>query len=860
MEVAAEFIDPLIGKRIGPYRVLKLLGAGGMGAVYLGERDDAQFRKKVAIKVVRLAFGAEELVRRFSIERQTLASLEHPNIVRLLDAGITEDRLPYLVMDYVDGERIDVHCEQRALPVEARLDIFLHVCAAVEYAHQNLIVHCDLKPANILVTPDGEPRLLDFGIAKILTEQDSQKDSTQTIMRPFTPEFASPEQLRGEPISTRSDVYSLGVILYMLITGRSPYRLKTNSPADLVKQVCVEDPDRPSVAVTRSPDEAATTSSPAEGSTEKLRRKLQGDLDDIAGMALRKEPARRYASVGQLAEDIRRHMNGLPVVARKSTFRYRAAKFVTRNKVGVTAAAIVAIVLIAGVASVIRQERIAERERARAEQRFNDVHRLARSMLFDLDDKIKELPESIPARQELVNQALQYLSMLHKEARGDTRLEADLAEGYIKVGDIQGNPYFATIGDYPAGLASYQKALAIAKDILARDAANLDGKKYTAQSYERLASVEPTLGRPKDAVEHARESARIFRELVAAHPTDIDLQRKLSGVLEILGDVLGHGGQITLNDTQGSVNALKEALQVDEAILSRAPTDLRAQRGIAVLLKKIADNDIQRGSMSEARPKYERAIAMMTTVAAADPGNASHRRVLSYLRRGLARALILDDPAAAQKLFLEDVNRLGDVVQREPYNRQARMDLAVVHKDAADLYGRLDQFADSAVHYRAMTDLLSKLLAEHPGDTLTVNRLAEAEMDLGWALGKSGKREEAAQHTLKGLSLYKDIVASKDATADQINWYANNLLTCEPESLRRPAIAIEYAKRAVEMTQEKDANYLTTLAKAYFALGDARKAVEIEEKAVALFPPNETTEMKNVCEVNLAKFRKALKR
>ena len=319
-----------IGGRVGVYQLVEEIGQGGMGSVYRAARADGQYEKQVALKLVRSGYDTASVLERFRHERQILASLDHPNIAHLLDGGTTEDGIPYLVMELIEGIPVDEYCNLHSLSIRQRLEIFRQVCSAVQYAHQRLVIHRDIKPGNILVTSAGTPKLLDFGIAKIF---DPTNASEATMLHPLTPEYASPEQIRGEPITTASDVYSLGVVLYRLLTGESPYRIETRSPAELARAITDTEPLRPSTVVARS--ESASTSpsfSNREGSRAKLRRRLLGDLDNIALMALRKEAQRRYGSVEQLAEDIRRYLEGLPVVARRGSWSYRAGKFVRRHK------------------------------------------------------------------------------------------------------------------------------------------------------------------------------------------------------------------------------------------------------------------------------------------------------------------------------------------------------------------------------------------------------------------------------------------------------------------------------------------------------------------------------------------------
>jgi len=368
--------DAMVGRRIGAYKIIQRIGRGGMATVYLASRADEQYEKQVAIKILLPELGSEELLRRFRNERQTLAKLDHPNIVKLLDGGSTEEGLPYLVMDYVEGEPIDKHCDSRNLSTDERLRLFCQVCAAVQCAHQNLIVHRDLKPSNILITESGIPKLLDFGISKVLHLRDGSA-ITQTLTRRMTPAYASPEQVKGEAVSPATDIYSLGVVLYELLTGHRPYRLKQQTPAEVERAICEQEPEKPSTAVGRVEAESlgdGTTASRTpevvsalrEGPPEKLRRRLSGDLDNIVLMALQKEPRRRYLSVDEFLQDVQRHLEHRPVKARPNTLTYRTVKFIRRRQTEVIAVMMMAVALTAAFGYVMWERRRAT-ERARAE-------------------------------------------------------------------------------------------------------------------------------------------------------------------------------------------------------------------------------------------------------------------------------------------------------------------------------------------------------------------------------------------------------------------------------------------------------------------------------------------------------------
>jgi eukaryotic-like serine/threonine-protein kinase len=422
-----------------------------------------------------------EFVReRFTRERRILAQLDHPNIARLLDGGATEDGRPYFVMEYVEGRAISEYCEANPLSINERLKLFGQVCAAVQFAHQKLFAHRDLKPSNILVTKEGTVKLLDFGIAKLLAPDPSLGAITQTetALRLMTPEYASPEQARGLPITAATDIYSLGVVLYELLTNSRPHQFKTYSPAEIERAICDTAPARPSEAV-----------SPKSDSPTRLARRLAGDLDNIILMAMRKEPERRYQSVEQFGEDIRRHLEGLPVIARADTFRYRAGKFIRRQRLVVAAFSIVLLSLLGGIIATTRAARIAQTERERAERRFTQVRKLSNTFLFDFHDKIRTLPGSIEAREMVVRTALEYLDSLAQEATGDVALEAELAVAYQKVGDAQGDPWTPNLGHTAAAMTSYRKSLSLAERLVARGHADMNMRRMLAEGYFKLGAL-----------------------------------------------------------------------------------------------------------------------------------------------------------------------------------------------------------------------------------------------------------------------------------------------------------------------------------------------------------------------------------
>jgi hypothetical protein len=413
--LATAAITAQVGRRIGPFRLLRLLGEGGMGAVYLAERDDAQFAHQVAIKILSHAVGSPQAIARFRDERQILAGLKHPHIVRLLDGGSTDDQLPYLVMEHIEGTTITRYAHDRALSVRARVVLVRQVCAALQYAHQNLVVHRDIKPSNILVDAAGVPKVLDFGIAKLLAPVGSfeREARTRTGFAMFTPEYASPEQARSEVVSTATDVYSLGAVLYDLVAGQSPHRT-AGSALEVLRVICEVDPARPSVVA-----------------PEGRRRELVGDLDNIILKALHKEPARRYASVEQLADDLGRFLDGLPVAARTATLGYRARKFSRRNKVAVIATALVAGTLLAATGISLRQARRADEQAARAELEARNANEAATRAQVETD-RARTAEARVQAQLDQIKAAQSARAAAEADARAKGS-EAELSREQLQV-------------------------------------------------------------------------------------------------------------------------------------------------------------------------------------------------------------------------------------------------------------------------------------------------------------------------------------------------------------------------------------------------------------------------------------------
>jgi non-specific serine/threonine protein kinase/serine/threonine-protein kinase len=697
------------GEQLGEYKVLSLIGEGGMGEVYLAE--DTTLGRKVAIKLLKFGLGTTNIIRRFQQEERILAGLSHANIAQLHGGAVTRAGLPYFVMEYVDGARLDDYCRDRQLSISQCLALFRKICAAVSYAHQNLVIHRDIKPANIRITSDGEPKLLDFGIAKLLDPTAPIVGrATMTFAAVMTPEYASPEQVRGENMTTASDVYSLGVVLYELLTGQRPYRIKTRNPNEIARAITGQEPVPPSVAVARS----ASSNSQSEIGNPKL---LRGDLDNIILKALRKEPSRRYGSVAQFSDDIRRYLEGRPVTARKDTFNYRAVKFIKRNKVAVAAAGLILLSLVGGIFATAFEARRAELQRARAENRFNDVRRLAHSLMFEIDDSVKDLQGSTPTRRLIVSRALEYLDGLAGEAADNPTLQRELATAYEKIGDIQGNPYYANLGDADGALASHRKALAI-REKLKNPGDTLDARMELGRSYRALGDILEQKGDVASTMENYRRSKATFEELAASKPQEPSVQDELARAHETLGDGLSRSSE----STSERLKSYQTALSIRETLLGQKPSDPKLRRSVAVTLLKIgaADDPKKTGAVES----IKRGIAVLEKLSAESPDNERARRDVGFGYYQLGNTLMVagDYPAALESRQKAFAIR-QEIAAQDPKNAQALFDLADAHGDLSEALTATGASIEALDQARQALSILQQLSAADPTNAVYLRNI-----------------------------------------------------------------------------------------------------------------------------------------
>ncbi len=559
-----------------------------MGTVFLAERADEEYQGEVAIKLIRPGMDTDFFLSRFRRERQTLARRQHPNIARLLDSG-TADGLPYIVMERISGKPISVYCREEGLMIQRTLRLFLQVCAAVAHAHLNFVVHRDLKPGNILVDNSGTPKLLDFGICKLLfagAPADATITQSSSMM---TPDYASPEQVRADPVTVSSDVYSLGAVLYELLTGTRPHRIGKYTPQEVERPICEGSIERPSLAA-----------------VERSRaRQLAGDLDNILLKALQKEPERRYDSVERFAEDIQRYLAMRPVSARADTLGYRFRKFVRRNRGKIVAGAFILGALAAGVV-------VSTREAIRAQRHFVESRQLANAIIFDVHDRVRNLPGSLPARQAIVSIGMLYLDRMAVDSKGDPELRRELAGAYQRMGEIQGDAFGSNRGQFTEALASLQKAMALLQSSPPSLEVDLD----KCRLYRSIGDLQSVMQRSDDGAATYEEGIRLATSLYQEHPSNGLVMRRLAALRAGLGSF-----ESDRERSPEALTHLNESIRLYRLYPSTHPEDLGARSAMTASVAASADQEANLGRLENAAAHYREVVAQDYDLCRAEPAN-----------------------------------------------------------------------------------------------------------------------------------------------------------------------------------------------------------------------------------------------
>jgi eukaryotic-like serine/threonine-protein kinase len=757
-QAARSFIsgDALIGTHLGPYRITEEIGKGGMGAVFLAIRDDRTFEKKVAVKIVKRGMDSAAVLGRFRHERRILANLDHPYIGRLLDAGTTPDGRPYFVMEYVEGEPIVRYCAMHRLELPAVLELFRKVCDAVSCAHRNLIVHRDLKAGNILVAGDGSPKLLDFGIAKLLDQQ-SQMENTAPTGRMLTLECASPEQIRGETVTTATDVHSLGLLLFELLAGRPPWDFASMSTREIEQTICYKAAPKPS-SVAR------------EAGASKNWRAIEGDLDNIVLMALRKDPATRYRSVDEFSMDLVRYKSGLAVIAREDSFLYRGLKFLRRHRVAAAGGTLSILGLLGGLI-------YANVQRLQAEARLTQMLGLANQTLLDLHAQIAHQPGSTETRLRIMQSTLNYLANLAKDSGNNQEVRTTLGTAYLRTGDVQGYPSAANLGNYSGALASYAEAeklfspsddvhiaallghrgdvlcklgrtgegIAVLQSALTHAARSdsTESQMAAAEAYHRLAFVL-TQSNPEEALANSRRETEIYARLAEREPDNVEVLNGLVSSYSTTGGALNRRYRF-----RESLVYYRKGLAIRELLVAKNPGDVTLRRDLLISYGRVGDilGNPTRGNLGDkvgAIENFRKGLAIAEFLATADPKNELARMDLAQIRSRIG--MVMDDPKQAREslTFLDSGRASAALVEKDKeFTKEQLVLIAWVDETRGDRLAALGDLRGALAAFRLSAEEAQSVTQRDPNDSSSRAQILSSRRGVAIQLGSMGRREEA---------------------------------------------------------------------------------------------------------------------
>jgi tetratricopeptide (TPR) repeat protein/predicted Ser/Thr protein kinase len=787
-----------LGRSIGPFLIEKILGRGGMGVVYLGRRTSGGLTQNVAIKVIARHLRNSPAVSQFLDERHVLGRLEHPHIARLIDGGL-HDTTPYVVMEYVEGKRLDEICDDPTVPVVTKIELFLQLCGAVAYVHSHLILHRDLKPSNVMVTA-GSVKLLDFGTLKRVDVEAADSLMTRSGIRSVTLRYASPEHLAGRPVSTATDVYSLGVVLYRILSGRLPAMGSEAAAAD------------PAVAL------------PEVTKTRQLRR----DLEAIVSKALRYEPGQRFSSVDAMAEDLRNALANRPVRARAGSLRYRAGKFYLRHGTILHGVAAILVTLVAGLIAVAHEGAVAMAETLHAEAGVEDERKLAHLLLFDYFEQLKAIPGSTDAQRRAVSQALVYLDGLAQDGPGSA-LALDRVDAYTKMGNLLGNPYEENIGDGAGAVATLQKAVVLSRQLLTKLPDDLHALQSSAGAEQSLGRVYFGSGDPKLAAEHLRPAADISRRIVDIPGADVATIAQAASVVDSLGDVYGQEGAVTLDDPKAAIAAYEQAQAIDARGLRLDANCARCRRGVALEYWKIGML-METSDQDQAATLYENGLTTLARLPTTELATARVLRLDTVIRQRLGNLLIAAGHGPSGIQMLSEVRlRFRDAARADPMDARARFDFAALDASLADGYEHEGDRKEARAAEREFLDTMTTLVAQDGKNAMWRLHRAEALVRWGTAEIELGDAAQGQRARNEGLGALIQIARTEDSDTSVLDMAANALT----DAHREPQLALTFAERAVSAKREP-VQALITLARTQRAAGHTVDAHATAEQALKL--------------------------
>ena len=772
-----ESLENYIGQEISGYKIIREIGFGGMGIVFEAVRQKDDFTQIVALKLLKRGMDSDEMLRRFSHERQILASLEHSNIARLLDGGRSNEGTPFFAMEFVNGQPINEFCNQRNLNISQRLRLFLQVCKAVSFAHSKLVVHRDLKPTNILVTSDGIVKLLDFGIAKILSADENPLAQTVTALGMMTPKYASPEQISGHIVSTSSDIYSLGLILYELLTGVSAYDFPNNRPDEMAKIICESEPVRPSSVVSgqwsvvsqTGGNSGVTTNPKSKITNPKL---LKGDIDTIILKSLQKIPARRYASVEQFANDIERHLDGLPVIARPDTLSYRLEKFVKRNRGYVMTGALVFLTLIGGIAATAWQAYRAKQQQLIAEQRFKQVRELANNIVFKYYDEAEKLPNSTPIREMFVKDSLEYFDSLSQDENADEALKSELGKAFLRIAKVQGRPTSPNLGQTAPAIENYRKGIEILEPII------LNSSDTSLQAEFLMANTDYAVvlkqnGRKKESEKLFQKAVLRGEEFLQQNPNNEIIASRLAVTLMFHGDSLPIG----LGESD-NVSTYKKALAICENLLKNNPNDLRLNNYVVAINDRISttlqtlaksarfdeNNELANKYLQEAKIRLEKTIEIGKKLVVDYPNQVLPPAILASAELSYATLLIETEEYEKAMPILQSSEKIyRKSLEMDKISVGQKLEVSTIEQRLATIYSRTGKAAQSDSLFESSFKYLDYLVEKDSENFDYIKVRGEAKFGYGDELLRRDETKKARQVFQKAFDEMFEIANKKDA-------------------------------------------------------------------------------------------------
>jgi serine/threonine protein kinase/tetratricopeptide (TPR) repeat protein len=800
--------DPI--RTFGQYRSVRQIGEGGMGAVYLAERSDGQFTRRAAIKVIQGSLANEEMRMRFLSERQILANLQHPGIASLLDGGVTPAGEPYLVMEYIEGLPLDGFCDQHRLTVEQRIDLFLKVCSAVDFAHRHLIIHRDLKPSNILVDHAGNAKLLDFGAAKLLGPV--PVDRTRQFL---TPRYASPEQMRGASAAVSMDVYALGVILYELLTGHWPFGDPSDMASNLRRATVGAEPAPPTV--TRQAAEARSTSE------HTLRKTLSGDLTAILSKALEFDVPRRYGTVAELAADVQRFRSGQPVLARPQTTAYKVRKWIGRNPLQSFAAGLAVAAILAGIG-------LREQQRLIAERRFDELRSLARYQIFDLQEQMYFYGSPLPVRKVMAERSMQALEQLSRESTPNFDLQADLTDGFTQLAELLGNPLRSNLGEPAQGRKALDRARQMNNLLQAMNGPNRIKQGAKARLELQEAMYDLGASRTRERLDRVRQSMEAWE--AASDPASMS-PRELARMANFY---------LILAVNQGQIHGVVDTYRKEESVLphARRLVDLAQRKDPADPLLRffglhIAVTEAEELSNRDSNAGRNKLLELSNSIDNFDSAESSAERVRFLRARILGSLGWLEGQMKLYEPALNHLERCTTVwrqlVEGNPSQVNLRYELAGAYRDKGFVSGYAGKHNEAAF---AMQDAISEYKRLQPG--LYRRQIGELQVRLGAELNAAGRVDEARPAIRAGQDLLVELAARPDSNPRELMLAARYLIDVPLPDLRRPQLALDLAQRADKISP-RDAMVIEILARAYAMNGRRQEALDAVAQFKSLVPP-----------------------